>query len=182
MKRTLLIIGHPKPGSLSHQLAEILQEKDNTKTIDLAQIKFDPILHGGYSKKQELEPDLIDAQEKIKWANHIILLFPIWWGSMPAILKGFFDRTFLPGFAFKKKPSGKYEKLLKGKTSHLIVTSGGSEFLYKYTPAKLVVSLIKKVILGFCGIKVKKIFILGNAEKCTYEKLQSFQSKIKKYQ
>lgn len=63
---------------------------------------FNPNLEFGYRKKSELEPDLLDAQAKLKWADHVVWIYPVWWSSVPAIMKGFIDRILLPGFAFKK--------------------------------------------------------------------------------
>jgi|SRR3989304_5289898 len=70
------------------------------KQLYLGELKFDPILWHGYKEIQELEEDLKMAQEFILWAEHLVFVYPTWWGTIPALLKGFIDRTFLPGFAF----------------------------------------------------------------------------------
>ncbi len=82
-------------------------------------MQFNPNLQFGYQKRIELEPDLLGAWEKIKWADHLVWIHPVWWGGLPAITKGFIDRVFLPGFAFKyRENSVWWDRLLKGKTAH----------------------------------------------------------------
>lgn len=66
-------------------------------------MNFNPNLEFGYRKRMELEPDLIDSQERIIWSEHIVIVYPVWWGSFPAIMKGFFDRTLLAPFSYKKR-------------------------------------------------------------------------------
>ena len=89
----------------------------------IAGLKFNTNLQFGYKKRIELEPDLFEAWEKIKWANHLVWVHPVWWGGLPAITKGFIDRVFLPGFAFQyRENSVWWDKLLKGKTAHIIIT------------------------------------------------------------
>ena len=91
--------------------------------LRLGELVFDPVLHNGYSDIQALEPDLLSAQSDILWATHLVFVFPIWWGGIPALMKGFLDRIFLPGFAFKYRAGKTFpDKLLQGRTAHLLVT------------------------------------------------------------
>jgi len=103
-QRILIILGHPAETSLCRAIAEAYQSGaqaagQDVRLLSLGQLDFDPILRDGYNTIQPLEPDLVAAQESIAWAEHLVFVYPIWWGSIPAILKGFFDRIFLPGFA-----------------------------------------------------------------------------------
>jgi putative NADPH-quinone reductase len=76
---------------------------------------------------------LINAQNDITWAEHLTLVYPIWWGGIPALLKGFFDRVFLPGFAFKYRKGSPFpDKLLKGRTAHLLVTMDTPPWYYRW--------------------------------------------------
>jgi len=79
----------------------ILQNMNQNKILIINELDFNPNLQFGYRKRTELEPDLLKAQELIKWADHLVWIYPVWWGSIPAIMKGFIDRVFLPGFAFQ---------------------------------------------------------------------------------
>ena len=136
MKKILVILGHPSKNSFNQALMESYikgakKSKFEIRKLILKDMKFDPILHEGYNKIQDLEPDLIEAQKDISWADHIVIIYPIWWGVMPALLKGFLDRTFLPGFAFHFRPGKTLPlQLLKGKSARIISTTGGSRWIY----------------------------------------------------
>jgi len=102
----LVILGHPDTNSFCGSLTKAYIDSakasgSEVRELQLGKLEFDPILWNGYNKIQELEPDLAKAQELILWSNHIVFVYPNWWGAMPALMKGFFDRVFLPGFAFK---------------------------------------------------------------------------------
>jgi len=158
-KKILVIVGHPSKKSFAKTLAERYikgAEKTGylTKKLFLSEMEFDPVLHEGYNLHQKLEKDLIKAQKEIVWADHIVLFYPIWWGSPPSLLKGFIDRVFLPGFAFKYE-NKKLKKLLSGKTASIIVTAGGNFFGYSII-GKIMIKPISIGTFSFCGIKCKK--------------------------
>jgi putative NADPH-quinone reductase len=95
-------------------------------------------------------------------AEHLVLIFPIWWGSMPALMKGFFERIFLPGFAFEYQEKSPFpRKLLTGKTSESIVTMDTPAWYYKWILGNAGVKLLKNSILGFCGVKNKRTTYLA---------------------
>ena len=128
------------------------------RALNLGELAFDPILWKGYHTIQELEPDLVNAQELIHWASHIVFVYPTWWGAMPALMKGFFDRALLPGFGFKYRENSVFwDKLLAGRTAHLIVTMDTPPWYYRWIYGRPGHNQMKRTILGFCGIKVKKI-------------------------
>ncbi len=163
MKNVLVICGHTDPNSLSTALASAYVEGANTadanvRLLNLGEMTFDPVLRLGYNQVQTLEPDLEKAQELLSWAEHTVWVYPNWWGSMPAILKGFFDRVFLPGFAFKyRKGSDQWDRLLQGRTAHLMVTMDSPSWYYRWVNGRPGHVQMKRTILEFCGIKVKKI-------------------------
>lgn len=162
MKNVLIINGHPNEESLCSSLAQKYYEgaTKNSKTcelVNLHELNFNPVLQYGYQKRTELEPDLLNTWEKIKKADHIVWVYPNWWGTYPALLKGFIDRLFLPGFAFKKyDDSIKWGKLLKGKTAHLMVTMDSPGFFYRLFLKSPGHNSMKRSILSFCGIKTTK--------------------------
>lgn len=158
-KRILVILGHSSEdsfcGALAQSYAKGAEASGNeVRSISLGKLRFDPILHDGYAKIQELEPDLVVAQEVIAWAQHIVFVYPIWWGSIPALLKGFFDRIFLPGFAFKlRKGSLMVDGLLAGRSAHLLVTMDTPPWYFRWIYRMPGHNQMKRTILEFCGIK-----------------------------
>ena len=159
----LIINGHPDKESFNNALSESYYNgaklsTNQVEVINLRDLEFNPNLQYGYRHRTELEPDLEVAIEKIKNANHLVWVFPIWWGGMPAILKGFIDRTFLPGITFEIE-EGKLLpiKLLKGKTARLIITSDSPRWYYRLFIKSPVINQFKKAILAFCGVKPAKV-------------------------
>ena len=185
MKKILVINGHPGTKSLSLELSKsyVAGAKKggaSVKELHIKDLTFDPILHEGYKQIQALEPDLEQAQELIKWADHLVIFTPVWWNNVPSLLKGFVDRAFLPGFAFKFISKLKREKHLKGKTARLVITSGAPCFIYKLIMRSPVEAVFGRGVLRFCGIKMKPSVIVGNAEKMKENKKEAWISKINK--
>lgn len=166
-KRILVILGHPSEDSLGGALARSYAQGaeasgHEVRCISLCKLRFDPILHDGYAKIQALEPDLMAAQEVISWAQHIVVVYPIWWGSIPALLKGFFDRILLPGFAFKfRKDSLMVDGLLAGRSAHLLVTMDTPPWYYRWIYRMPGHNQMKRTILEFCGIKPVTVSSFG---------------------
>jgi putative NADPH-quinone reductase len=123
-------------------------------------MQFDPILHHGYRERQELEPDLGRFQEAIKACDHFVIFHPVWWVGMPAILKGLFDRVWLPGSEFRyiKLKSGRrtmfWHRLMRGKTARIVMTSGTLPLLVRFLPGNVNAQL-RWGILWFAGFKVR---------------------------
>ena len=159
MKRILIINGHPDKKSFCFALAESYKKGADTngtecKLVHLIDLKFNPILSYGYRVVSELEPDLLKIQQDILEATHLVIVYPNWWGTYPALLKGFIDRVFLPKFAFKYlKNSPLPAKLLKGKSARIIVTMDTPTWYYWIINRSPGHNSMKKAILEFCGIK-----------------------------
>jgi len=158
----LIINGHPNQKSFCTRICQKLHSTlSNTSLLSLYELSFNPVFNGTYSAN-DLEPDLQNAQAKIKSAAHITLVFPTWWWSVPALLKGFLDRTLTPGFAFSYKSSTSQiqQKLLKGKTATIITTMDSPKWFAKYLMGNVLKHQIAKGVFGFCGIKVTRIIVL----------------------
>ncbi len=179
MKKILVINGHPNKESLNFAIAEsykkgALSSGAEVQEIIIADLQFNPNLQFGYQKRTELEPDLLAAWEKIKWADHLVWVHPVWWGGLPAMMKGFIDRLFLPGFAFQyKENSVWWDKLLKGRTGHIITTLDQPSWYYRLFYGSPSVNQLKKTTLEFCGItpvRVNYIGVIKNSESKQREK------------
>ncbi|HCR48418.1 MAG TPA: NAD(P)H-dependent oxidoreductase [Rhodothermales bacterium] len=157
MKNILIIQGNPKKSSFSDAIAAAYRkgaEKSGAtvQQITLHSLHFDLDLEVGYSSHKDLEADLVAAQATIQWAEHVVWIYPIWWGFMPALLKGFIDRVMLPGFAFNyRKDNPMWDRHLKGKTARIITTMdtpGWYDWLMYRSAGQ---TIMKRAILGFCG-------------------------------
>lgn len=163
MKKILIINGHPDKESLCFALAESYKKGADTngeqsQLVRLIDLKFNPILTHGYRLVSELEPDLLKIQQDILQADHLVFVYPNWWATFPALLKGFFDRAFIPNFAFKYHEKGPFwDKLLKGKTARLIVTMDTPKWYYWLVNRSAGHNAMKIGVLEFSGIKPVKI-------------------------
>lgn len=164
MKKIFILLGHPDKDSFNCSLADeyergATQAGHDVRRMNLGDMQFDPILHYGYRQIQVLEPHLLAFQENMKWCEHFVVFYPSWWSTMPALLKGLFDRVWVPGFAFKFTSDYNWKKLLKGKSARMVVTSDTSPFIQRLIFGDTTNEL-KNGILWFAGfgpIRVKKI-------------------------
>jgi len=185
-KKILIINGHPDKESFSYGLSEAYKngaEKSGAEVqeIRIRELDFNPNLAFGYRKRTELEPDLLKAQELIKWADHLVWVYPVWWGSVPAIMKGFIDRAFLPGFAFKKKEGSVWwDKFLVGKTARLISTLDQPVWYYKWINRNPSNHAMKKLTLQFVGVKKVRITTIGPMRLSTDEFRNKWLKKVEK--
>jgi NAD(P)H dehydrogenase (quinone) len=184
MKKILVIIGHPYASSLNHALAEryvagARSAGHEVQVLALDQLQFDPILRAGYAQQQVLEPDLVQAQAAILAAEHLVFFYPSWWGTMPALLKGFIDRVFLPGFAFKyKKDSPWWDRLLAGRTGHLVVTMDTPWWYNWLLYGNANIRAMKVATLQFCGVKKVSTTVFDQVRQSTPEKRQQWLEKV----
>lgn len=184
MKNILIINGHPDENSLCHSLAKSYKvgcesQNANCTLVNLAELQFDPILHYGYRQRTELEPDLVKMQEAILKADHLVFVYPTWWGTYPALLKGFFDRVFLPGFAFKYRENSLFwDKYLKGKSARLIVTMDTPKWYYSLVYKSPGHNSLRKGILEFCGIKPVRISAFGPVKTSDDKKRKKWLSQV----
>ena len=166
-KKILIILGHPDLDSYNYALFNAykkgaLASGAEVRELIIRDLNFNPNLSFGYRKRTELEPDLIAAQDAILWANHLVWIYPVWWGSLPGILKGFIDRVFLPGFAFQKREGSIWwDKLLKGKSARIISTLDQPAWYYWLVYNAPSNNAMKKLTLQFCGINPVKTTTIG---------------------
>jgi len=159
----LLIYAHPNPKSFCHAIKEeienqIKQQGGEVTARDLYQLGWDPVLSSNdfVQFMQHTTPvDIAAEQEFVRRAGRIIFVYPVWWFSMPAILKGYIDRVFSRGFAYDTK-GHRIQGLLKGKEVMIFNTTGGPRFAYYLLGYKLGIKLTVDIgTFMFCGLKVK---------------------------
>lgn len=158
MRHVLVIDGHPDPQSLTARLAASYAAGAGEAAVPLVlrDLAFDPHLRAGYRTPQALEPDLVRAQELFEWADHVAVFTPLWCGSVPALLKGFFDRTLERGWAFRYRDNGMPEGLLAGRTGRLAVTSDSPRW-YLPLVGDSTVKQVRGRTMEFCGIKPTRV-------------------------
>lgn len=184
MKKILIINGHPNSESFNFGIAESYQKGvvasgATVETITIANLNFNPNLKFGYQKRTDLEPDLLESWEKIKRADHLVWIHPVWWGGLPAITKGFIDRLFLPGMAFQyRENSVWWDKLLKGKTAHIITTLDQPSWYYRFVYGRPSVNQLRKSTLEFCGVKPVKISYIGIIKGSNEEQRKKWLEKV----
>lgn len=185
-RRILVILGHPNDESLCCSLAKSYIDGarasgNEIQFIALGQLAFDPVLHGGYASPQVLEPDLEAAQAAISWAQHLVFVYPIWWGAMPALLKGFIDRVFLPGFAFKyREGSHLWDRLLSGRSAQLIVTMDSPPWYFRWISRMPGHNQMRRTILEFCGIEPVAITSLGPVKGATQQQREKWLAQARR--
>jgi putative NADPH-quinone reductase len=180
-KKILVVLGHPDAESFNAAIYKTFVEnidrkKCDVETIELGKMKFDPVLRFGYREFMKPDADIERSQELIKWAEHIVFIYPIWWSSMPSLLKGWLDRVLTPGFAYNMK-GARSEKHLAGRTAELIVTCNAPAFYYRFLD-RLPIKLMRKQILGMCGLKVNKILICGKTDTLNEEGCDNFLGEV----
>jgi putative NADPH-quinone reductase len=171
-KRIVIIDGHPDASAerYVHALAAAYRKGaeeagHEVQTIDVGKLDFAGLRSNADFQKGKAPIAICESQEKIAWADHLVILYPLWLGSMPALLKSFFEQLLRPGFGFAAaKGKGLPRKLLKGKSARIIVTMGMPALFYRlYFRAHSLRSL-ERNILGFCGIDPVRSTLVGMVE------------------
>ena len=139
----------------------------------LANMTFDPILREGYRREQPLEPDLAAAHAAFVASDHIVFVFPLWCGDIPAIMKGFIERVLQPDLLKAQKVEGGASwKVFKGKSARVIMTMGMPGLIYRWFFGAHALKLLKRNILHFIGIRPVSSTIYGSIEAVGPEKRQ----------
>lgn len=171
MKNILIINGSPKVKSLCRDLAEsyakgVTETANNVDVIHLSDIQFNLNLNVGYENELPVEDSLQNIKDKIKKSDHLVIVSPVWWGSVPALLKGMLDRVLMPGFAFKYEKGDMFPKqLLKGRTARVILTMDTPVWYYRLVYGAPATKMLKRTVLEFCGFKPVKVTEFGNVIK-----------------
>jgi putative NADPH-quinone reductase len=170
MARIAIIVGNPRRETFSHALAEAYRSGaaaagHQASVFSISDMQFDPILREGFAKPQPLEPDLQAAQDAIGRADHLVIVFPLWFGTLPALLKGFIERVFQPGFAITGSiKAGTYRALLQGQRARVIITMGMPGLIYRWYYGAHCAKMLRRNILEFVGFRPVRTTIYGMVE------------------
>lgn len=177
---TLIIDGHPNPDSLCAEIARRYSvAHGDAHVLALRDLEFDQNMRFGYTRRQELESDLQHAWQLLLDADHVVVVTPVWWGSVPALLKGFFDRLLLPRRAYRIKPNGLPEGLLSGRTGRVIVTSDSPRW-YLRLAGDTTMRHVRQTTLGFCGIRPVHATRLGPVKGSSDDTRAMWLSKVER--
>lgn len=171
MTNILIIDGHPDSdsGHFIHAAAAAYREGAEAgghavKTIRIADLDF-ALVRSFHEWNDTAPPEPIaKAQESVKWADHLVILYPLWLGDVPALLKGFLEQLFRPQFAFRYRDKGLPEKLLKGRSARVVVSMGMPALFYRLVYRAHSLSSLKRNILKFVGFGPVRSSIIGMVE------------------
>jgi NAD(P)H dehydrogenase (quinone) len=185
--KNLIIYAHPNSGSLNHffkqVIVESLQESEQEVVIrDLNQINFNPVLSLEDMNGQrmgQVADDIKTEQDFITWADRIIFIYPIWWAGMPAIIKGYIDRVFSYGFAYRYD-QGVQKGLLTAKETIIINSHGKSNEEYEAIGMSKALALTSDTgIFTYSGLVIKQHFYFDKADRASVENISEWQNQIK---
>ena len=168
-RKILILDAHPdpEPRHFVHALAQAYAdgaERHESRLLKLAELDF-PILRSPEEWTHGAVPAaIIDALADIAWADHLVILYPLWLGDMPALLKAFLEQAMRPGFAFKYVDGGFPLKLLKGRSARIVVTMGMPRLWYSAVYRAHSLKTLKRNILYFVGIHPVACTIIGSVE------------------
>lgn len=183
----LIIYAHPNQESLNGQfkqcIEKTLKEQEHEVVVrDLYQLEFNPVLsiEDMMGQRNGTVDDRIEKeQEYISWADVVTFIHPIWWTGMPAIMKGYIDRVFSYGFAYRYD-QGIQKGLLTGKQAIILNTHGKSN--EEYTAIGMDKALLltsDKGIYSYCGFQIKEHFFFDKADRATPEAIETWLSRIR---
>jgi putative NADPH-quinone reductase len=188
MGKTLVIYAHPHTKGYCPCIREEVEKQLRAKKIeyslfDLYAMKYDPILHENehYTAgpdHRHLSEQTKMFQQKITEAEKLIFIYPIWWNSPPAILKGWLDKVLTSHFGFKFSPKGMPIKLLTGRKALILITGGTPKFFAWLLLRNRAAKIMAKDTLGFCGIKTKACQF-GGCTKLEDKKVENVLSTVR---
>lgn len=185
--RITIVQGHPDPagGHYGHALAQAYAggaeaAGHEVRTIGVTELDF-PLIRTRKEWEGELYPDSIRrAQDAVRWANHLVIVYPLWLGSMPALLKGFLEQVMRPGLAFSKVEAGTpWKKLLTGRSARIVVTMGMPALVYRWYFGAHSLKSLERNILGFVGIGPIRETLIGMVEACSAARREKWLKKLR---
>lgn len=182
MSRIFVVVGHARQDTFCEALGEAYARGargagHEVEVFALSRMRFDPILREAYVRVQPLEPELAAAHASMLKADHLVLVFPLWLGGMPAILKGFLERILQPDIIGPAK-EGKFVHILEGKSARVIVTMGMPGVVYRWWYGAHALQALKRNILEFMGVSPVKSTLFGMIEQVGAEKRRQWLDEV----
>ena len=184
--RILILNGHPDPvrKGLCHALADAygagaVEGGHEMRRLDIATLDFGFVHSQAEFENGGAPADIEAAQASLKWASHVVVIFPLWLGDVPAVLKAFLEQTLRPGFAYAYRPSGFPEMLLKGRSARVVVTMGMPALVYRWYFRAHGLKNLKRNILRFVGFSPVRDTMLGSVGTRSKEKISSWFDDMK---
>jgi putative NADPH-quinone reductase len=188
MSQITIVQGHPdrRGGHYCHALADAYadgarQHGHETRRVETAQLEF-PLLESQDDYESGQTPEsLLVAQSDLLWADHYVIVYPLWLGTLPAKLKGFLEQVFRPGVAYRQSESGQtWTTLLKGKSARIIVTMGMPALAYRWYFGAHGLKNLERNILGFVGVKPIRATLIGMVESMSDEKRKIWIDRVER--
>lgn len=187
-KRIVIIQGHPDPDEtrFCRALAKAYVDGASSfghqiKTLDIARLEFPVLRTQTEFEGGPVSESIRQAQQIIEWAEHLVIIYPLWLGSMPAYLKAFLEQVFRPGFAAVKSDEGRPWKMkLTGRSARVVVTMGMPAFVYRFYYLAHSLKSLERNILGFCGIAPVKDTLIGMIDAIGDTKRRQWLARLEK--
>jgi putative NADPH-quinone reductase len=184
-----IIQGHPDPQGkhYCHALADAYaagaeRAGHSVERIEVARIDFRLIRSQQDFESESAPADIEAAQRALRWADHLVFVYPLWLGSMPALLKGFLEQTFRPGFAFTPGENGTvWSKGLLGRSARVVITMGMPAFMYRWYFGAHSLKSLERSTLRFCGIRPVRETLVGMAASGTADQRRRVLEKVSRY-
>lgn len=187
-KRILILQGHPDATTrhFGHALAESYADGARAtgheiRTLEIARIDF-PLLKSKADWDEGTVPSSLEsAQRDIQWAQHLVIIYPLWLGGMPAVLKGFLEQVARPDFAVSRAvPNAMPRKLLKDRSARIVVTMGMPALLYRWYFGAHTLKALKRNVLGFAGVAPIRDTLIGSVESMKQAKRLDWLARLKR--
>jgi putative NADPH-quinone reductase len=184
--KVAIIQGHPDGDGahLCHALADAyrngaLDGGHDVRTIALAKLDFPWLRTKDAFERGALPEALSDAQATIAWADHVLLVYPLWLGEMPALVKAFLEQVLRPGFAFTVTGTG-WRPRLRGKSARVVVTMGMPALVYRWYFGAHGLKSLRRNVLSFVGFKPVRATLLGGVEGASAKRRAAWLARLAK--
>jgi len=185
-RRLAIVQGHPDPAGdrLCRRLAAAYADGargagHEVRVIEVATMPIAFLRSQADFEKGGADPAVAEAQQTLAWAEHWLVVYPLWLGSMPALLKAFFEQACRPGFAFRYRRKKLPKKLMAGRTAHVVVTMGMPAFAYRWIYFAHSLRALKRNILGFIGVKAVRETLVGGVGGMTAERVAALEARLR---